>query len=161
MHNRNTGLAGRELVPFSSWTKKNDIAPLKRKLSRLLCHGFIYSRCSSLPFKYCLCADHTRLQPANTYFAFILLYQFNWDCTISNHVITLTRCSTCASWTDTYTEVQNQQIIFLWKNTINFLPQNSPITCFLSNTTFSSLTKQKFQMVPFIWWCVEPSQGWD
>lgn len=133
MYSRNTGLASREFVPFSSWTKKNDIAPLKRKSSRLLCNGFIYSRCYSLPFKYCLCADHTRLETANRYFAFILFYQFKWDCkstTMESHSQGVLPVQLNCHSEYIYTKVKNCQIQFLWKNIINFLPQNSPITWF-------------------------------
>lgn len=151
-YNRNTGLASRELVPFSSWTKKNDIAPLKRKLSRLLCNGFIYSRWYSLPFKYCLCADHTRLEPADILlsYCFISLNEIAQSAAMELHSQGVLPVQLNCHLEYTYTKVENCQILFLLKNTISFLPQNSPITCFLSNSTFSGLTKQKLQMVPFI-----------
>lgn len=76
-------------VPFSSWTLGNDISPLKRKLSRLLCNSFIYSRWYSASFKHCLHADHRKLKPASRYSAFRLLYQFRWDYKIST---TVPRC---------------------------------------------------------------------
>lgn len=49
----------------------------------------------------------------------------------------------------TYTKVEYCQILLFWKNTINFLPQNIPITCSFSNTSYFQCSYK-----------IEASNGW-